>query len=161
MAVDESGVVEENQGIDGGWKHLANFLGRERTQRKNLCQILFGIFHDNIKKVRAVNLTAARFKQPNQVRMRKLGDVGPSKKLNIFFKVVGGRDFGRNQFDGGFLKSICIALSEKYCAVRGSAEPLLQREFAINDAAFPCFRDIDQTAHRTGLAERLFYASRS
>src|ERR1022692_5240100 len=155
----ESGLMQESQGFGRGREHLLDFRGRERTLRKNLRQILFGIFHHDVEKIAAVNLNASTFIEPNQMGMGQLRAVGPSSQLSGFLDIMGGKGFRRNQLDGRFLGLSSGSLGKKYRAVLGASQPLSQRELSINDPAFPRFPDLNHAAHRTRLAERLFYAS--
>ena len=158
--VHKASLVQGSEGLRRGPQHLGSLIHRERAQRKNLRQIFFGIFHNDVKQPRVVDLAAAVFKQLDQMGTRKSCRGRPTGKLSGFVHVFLALALRGNELDGGLLQSTA-PLGEKYGAVIRASQPLSQRELSIDYPASPFFPDCGWCAHRPRLGEPLFYSSTS
>src|SRR5262249_15613981 len=59
--------VEIGENVDNGIEHIACFIGSEGALRKNLPQIFFSAFHDNVQKVHALQAAAAPVKEEQKI----------------------------------------------------------------------------------------------
>jgi hypothetical protein len=141
VGVDIELGVQIGENIDNGIEHIACFIGSERTLRKNLPQIFFCAFHDNVEKVHALQAATAPVKQAQKIRMRQLRDLVPNCKL-----LAGGGIVGRNKFDGGLTRLRVGELREEDGAVIGGSEKMVKRELVVRELAFPLFPNIAHSA---------------
>jgi hypothetical protein len=141
VGVDIELGVEIGENVHNGIEHIACFIGSEGALRKNLPQIFFGAFHDNVEKAHAFQATAAPVKEAQETRMRQLRDLVPDGKL-----LAGGGIVGRNKFDGSLTRLRVGELREEDRAVIGGSEEMVKRELVVGQLAFPLFPNIAHSA---------------
>ena len=132
--MNEALRVKVLQRVDNERKHLAHFLGRERTIRKDLRQILFGIFRHHVEDVRTAYLCAAGFENAREMRMRKFRRASQTGQLRIGFSGVRADQF----YSGSF--TVVAGLGEKYRTVVRAAQILDQAETAPTICPSCCFQ---------------------
>src|ERR1700674_1099505 len=100
MPVHETFAVKIGEHVQDGLKHLPGFGDRERPAWKNLRKVLLGALHYDIDERYAAKLGASHFMDRNQVRVRQLSGLSPTRQLEF------DNFWGRwNKFDGGFYKT--------------------------------------------------------
>ena len=75
--MDEPLCVQIAEGVEDGAEHVARFGRSEGALRKNLREIFFGVFHDDVEKVHVREAATAALEQLKQIRMRELGSAAP------------------------------------------------------------------------------------
>lgn len=131
----ETFPVKVGEDIQNGVKHLPGFGRRERPAGKDLREVLLGTLHYGIDKYRTIKIEATRVMDRNQVRVRQLSGLLPTRELE--FSIFWSRG---NNFDGGFYETFTlVAFGEKYRALFGSAYVSKQRELLVENMVFPLF----------------------
>jgi hypothetical protein len=141
VGVDIEFGVEIGENVNNGIEHIACFIGSKGALRKNLPQIFFGAFHDNVEKVHALQAAAAPVKEAQKIRMGQLRDLVPNGKL-----LAGRGIVGRNKFDGGLTRLRVGELREEDGAVIGGSEEMMKGELVVGQLAFPLFPNIAHSA---------------
>jgi len=137
VGVDIELGVEIAQHVDHGIEHVAGFFGSESALRKNLPEIFFGTFHNDVEQVHALEAAPAPVKKAQQIRMREFRDLVPDGKL-----LAGGRIVGRDKLNGGLAGLRIGKLREKDSAVIGGSEEMVKRELVVGELALPLFPNI-------------------
>src|SRR5260370_32938228 len=65
-SMDQGLAVEKREGLQGGSENVARFRGRERARRKKLREIVFGIFHYNIKQIKIAEVSSSELEETQQ-----------------------------------------------------------------------------------------------
>jgi hypothetical protein len=105
-------TMNAGKGVENGNEHVASFLRGERPLRKNLREIFPSILHHEIEKRDIIQLAVPHFKEPKQMRMKKLGRVFPARELDLGAGRIGG-----NKLDSGFYKIALTMLRQEHSAV--------------------------------------------
>src|SRR3989441_7258073 len=134
MTVHEPFAVKERKGVQNWLEHLAGFHRGERPLWKNLRQVLFGVLHHHVERLRAAQLAPSRLKQAKQVRMRQLGGQLPAGELDFRVSCI-----HRNEFDSDLFRFASTAFRKEHGAVVRATQVLAQMEFPVDELAFPLF----------------------
>src|SRR5262249_9509601 len=101
--------VKISKRVEKGLEHVVGFGMREGALREELREIFFGAFHDHVKKSHAGELATAGFKKLEQVGMRELSGLLPTRELSVSLR---GGDL--NELDSGLLRlAVSLAFGEK------------------------------------------------
>src|SRR6202521_629158 len=131
----ETFAMKVGEHVQDGRKHLTGFSDRERPAGKNLRKVLLGTFHYDIDDRHAAKLEASHFMDRNQVRVRQLRGLLPTRQLE-----VARCRSRRNNLDRGFYETFCrTALGKEYRAVFGPAQVSKQRKFVVEGLIFPLY----------------------
>ena len=96
-------------------------------------KVLFGVFHDDVKKVHVREAAAAALEQLEQIRMCELGSTAPKRELQI-----GGYSFW-NQLNHRFGRLRASELREENGGFAGAAKIALEGKRVVDDLAFVLF----------------------
>jgi len=118
-AVDETPSMQIHQCFQKGFQQVPCFRRRERAFWQELRQVLRSIFHHDIQQIHSRQLAAAAFKQADQVGMRNLRRLLPTRQLDL-----GLCGLRLNELDRGLFRSIFSALRQKHDAMIGTAQVL-------------------------------------
>jgi hypothetical protein len=105
-------TVNAGKGVENGNEHFASFLRCERPLRKNLQKIFRSILHHEIEKSDMIQFAVPHFKEPKQVRMKKLSRVFPARELELGVGRIGG-----NKLDSSFHTIALTMLRQEHSAV--------------------------------------------
>jgi|SRR5277367_3733816 len=114
-------AMEKGKRGQDRFEHGARFGGRERALRKDLREVFFLVFHDDVEHVGVLKNAAAGVKNGNKVRMRKLRGAAPKSKLEL----RGGRVRGHELYDS-FLRILVAVLGEEGGGVVRAAQVFAQ-----------------------------------
>jgi hypothetical protein len=112
MTVHKTLTVNAGKGVENGDEHVASFLRGERPLRKNLREIFRSVLHHEIEKRDIIQSAVPHFKEPKQMRMKKLARVFPARELELGVGRIGG-----NKLDSGLHTIALSMLRQEHSAV--------------------------------------------